>query len=120
MTKRKLKIPLRCRIIEGVLTIEVGIETLKWAAEHHEDFWQPETDKYAIVVAKPEKFAKDVRDALTRELGEDGSTAMSAMLDQAVLKAVENGSEGLDYDAMDAIEKAERAANTSNSPQETT
>lgn len=36
----KRNIPLRCQIVERVLTIEIGIDTLKFAAEHHEGFWQ--------------------------------------------------------------------------------
>lgn len=106
----KRNIPLRCRIVERVLTIEVGIDTMKKAAERHEEFWQPETDKYALVVSNPERFAKDVRDALLREKGEDGSTELTDLLDSAVLAAVENGSEGLDWEAMEAIERAEREA----------
>lgn len=105
----KRNIPLRCRIIERVLTIEVGIDTLKHAADRHEDFWQPQTDKVALIVSDPEIFAKDVRSALLSE-EEDGSTRITVMLDKAILEAVEQGSEGLDYDAMEAIEKAERSA----------
>jgi len=100
---------LVCKIVKRVLTIEVGIETIKFAAERHEDFWQPETDKVALVVSNPLLFAKDVRYALLDEQ-EDGSTPISALLDAAIKQAVEQGSEGLDYDAMDAIEAAERRA----------
>lgn len=106
----KRNVPLRCRIVDRVLTIEIGIDTLKGAAERHEQFWQPATDKVALVVNSPEKFAKDVRSALQDE-GEDGSTKITAMLDAAILEAVEQGSEGLDYEAMDAIEEAERKEN---------
>lgn len=104
----KRNIPLRCSIVERVLTIEIGIDTLKHAAERHEEFWLPQTDKTALVVSDPETFAKDVCNALTDE-GEDGSTAITHMLDKAIEQAVEWGSEGLDYEAMDALEKAERA-----------
>jgi len=107
----KRKIPLRCRIIDRVLTIEIGIDTLKGAAERHEQFWQPATDTVALVVSDPDEFAKDVRNALQDE-GEDGGTKITAMLDAAILEAVEQGSEGLDYDAMEAIEKAERKETT--------
>ena len=105
----KRNIQLRCRIVERVLTIEIGIDTLKHAAERHEEFWQPQTDKVALVVSKPEIFAKDVRIALLAE-EEDGTTRIAALLDDAILEAVEQGSEGLDYDAMEAIEQAEKDA----------
>lgn len=105
----KRNIPLRCRLVERVLTIEIGVDTLKHAAERCDEFWLPETDKAALVVSNSETFAKDVQSALTDE-GEDGSTAITHMLDAAIKQAVEWGSEGLDYDAMDALEEAERVA----------
>lgn len=104
----KRKIPLRCRVIERVLTIEVGIDTLRWAAEHCEAFWQPQTDKYALVVSDPERFAKDVCDELMRE-SEDGSTPLHYLFDKAFEEAVNGGSDGVDHNAMDVIEEAERA-----------
>lgn len=105
----KRNIPLRCRLVERVLTIEIGIDILKGAAEHHDAFWQPETDKYSLVVKDPERFAKDVLTELLAE-GEDGSTMVTKMLDAAIKEAVEQGAEGLDHDAMDAIEQAEKSA----------
>jgi hypothetical protein len=98
--------PLRCRVSKGVLTIEIGIDTLKSAAERCEDFWQPQTDKFALVVKSPLVFARDVRNELLQE-DEQGSHKIHLLLDEAILGAVEQGSEGLDYDAMEAIEKAE-------------
>lgn len=110
---KREKTPLRCRIVKGVLTIEIGVDTLKFAAERHEAFWQPQTDKFALVVANAARFAKDVRNELEQE-AEDGSTPIHRLLDQAVEEAANNGSEGLDYDAMDALiteaENADRRA----------
>ena len=103
------KTPLKVRITGGVLTISIGVETLKYVAEHHEEFWQPQTDKYALVVSNVNQFAKDVRNELERE-EEDGSTPVHLMLDKAIYQAVEQGSEGIDHDAADAIEEAERKA----------
>jgi hypothetical protein len=105
MSKKQLK----CSVAKGVLTIEIGIDTLKFAAERHESFWQPQTDKVALVVSNQLRFAKDVRYALLAE-EEDGSTPIARMLDAAIAQAVEQGSEGLDFDAMEAIEKAEAVA----------
>lgn len=105
----KRNIPLRCRIVERVLTIEIGISTLKHAAERHEEFWQPQTDKVALVVGDPDVFAKDVLGWLIEE-AEDGSNPVSRLLDEAIEEAVNQGSEGVDYDAMGKIEEAEKRA----------
>jgi hypothetical protein len=115
--KKPQNTPLRCRVVGSVLTIEIGVDTLKKAAERHESFWQPETDKYAVVVSNATQFAKDVRDELNRE-EEDGSTPLHILLDKAIEEAANNGSEGLDYDAMDAITDAEYVARRGTEPQE--
>jgi hypothetical protein len=105
----KCNIPLRCRVVKRVLTIEIGISTLKHAAARHEEFWQPQTDKVALVVNNPDVFAKDVLSWLTEE-AEDGSNPVSRLLDEAIKEAVNQGSEGVDYDAMEKIEEAEKQA----------
>lgn len=109
MSKPTPKKKLTCKVVSGVLRIEIGIETLKGAAERHEGFWQPETDKYALVVSNPKQFAKDVRSELETE-DETGSTPVHYLLDKAIEEATNNGSEGLDHDAMSAIEYAELRA----------
>src|SRR5688572_14631178 len=108
--KRK-NVPLRVRVVDQVLTVEIGIDTLKNAAEHHEGFWQCETNKYAMVVSNPLQFAKDVKHELEHE-GEDGSTPLHLLLDKMIEEAANNGSEGLDHDAMDAMTDAEHVART--------
>lgn len=107
MAKSPAKQPLKVRLAKGVLTISIGVETLKWAAEHHDEFYHPYTDKWSIVINKPNEFAKDVVRAL-RDEGEDGSTPVHYLLDKAIAEVMENGSEGLDEDAMEALEEAER------------
>lgn len=101
------KTVLRCRVVKDTLTIEIGIDTLKVAAQQHEGFWQPFTDKCALVVSNPKQFAQAVKGKLLDE-AEDGSTPLHILLDKAIMEAVEYGCDGLDYDAMEAIEKAER------------
>lgn len=101
--------PLTCKLSKGMLTISIGVETLRFAAERHKEFWQPQTDKCALVVSDTDMFASDVRNALLAE-EEDGSTRVTELLDEAIQEAVEQGSEGLDYDAMEAIEQAEQDA----------
>lgn len=98
------------KIKGGVLTISIGVETLKFAAERHEEFWLPATDKYSMIVSNADRFAKDVLLELERE-EEDGSTPVHLLLDKAIYQASEQGSEGLDYDAIEALEAAERKAN---------
>lgn len=100
---------LTIKMSRGVLSIQIGAQTLKGAAERHEEFWQPQTDKVAVVVNEPKVFAQSVFEALSAER-EDGSTLVTDMLDAAIKEAIEQGSEGLDYDAMEAIEAAERRA----------
>lgn len=99
---------LSVTVTGGELVIRIGVDTLKWAAEHHEDFWLPSTDKYTVAVSAPVKFAREVVKELRRE-EEDGSTLVHLMLDKAIAEAVEQGAEGLDLDAMDAAEAAESA-----------
>ncbi len=106
----KRNIPLRCRVVDRVLTIEIGISTLKGAAEQHDSFWQPATDKCSLVVDDADLFARAVRAELLRE-GEDGSTPVRRMLDAAISEAVEQGADGVDFDAMEVIQKAECSAN---------
>lgn len=99
--------PMAVKIKGGILTISIGVETLKSAAERHEEFWLPMTDKYSMVVSDADRFAKDVLLELERE-EEDGSTPVHLLLDKAIYQASEQGSEGLDYDAIEALEEAER------------
>lgn len=98
---------LNCKLAKGVLTIEIDVDTLKVAAERHEQFWQPITDKVALVVKDATLFARDVKSALLVE-EEDGSTPITRMIDDAITYAVEQGSDALCYDSMEAIEAEER------------
>jgi hypothetical protein len=97
------KQPLSVTITQdGVLTIEIGIDTLAFAALYSEHAWKlagedsgkptsimPDkllkvTDKYG--------FATDVLETLKAE-AEDGSSLLTEMLDAAAQKAIEDGSE---------------------------
>lgn len=101
--------PLTCKVVRGVLKVEIGVAALQQAAQNHEGFWQPVTDAYALVVSDPLVFAEDVKTALLDE-AEDGSTPLHHLFDAAILAASEQGSEGLDYDAMEQITDAEELA----------
>jgi hypothetical protein len=97
--------PLRVRIVDRVLIIEIGIGTLKFAAEHCEKFWNGEADLYMLKVTDAERFARDVQIALQVE-EEDGSTPISRLLDEMIEDAVEDGSEAIDYDEMERRQRA--------------
>lgn len=85
------KQPLKCRIDGGVLCISIGVNTLKFAAENHEDFF--DGDKNTLEVTDAALFAKEVLREIDRE-AEDGTTPVHLMLDRAIFEAVENGPEG--------------------------
>lgn len=101
------KSPLRVVVKDGMLVISIGVETLKWAAENCEKFWLPLTDKGALVVGNVGQFAMDVRQVLRQE-EEDGTTPVHLLLDKAFESVMENGAEGLDFEAMEVLEETER------------
>lgn len=92
-------LPLRCKIVGDVIRIEIGSEALRFAAEQHPDFWDGEsgTDVPNIKVTDAAKFAREVVRAVNDE-GEDGSTRLTRMLDDAIRHAVEQGCEGVDHE----------------------
>lgn len=96
--KRK---PLTVKVSKGVLTIEIGVETLAFAAIHSPWAFDALGEEGArtgalpdtrFSVRYPNKFAEEVRRALTDELGEDGSSILTNAIDKATEKAVNDGS----------------------------
>ena len=94
----KYDLPLRSYVEDGVLRIETGLSTLKWAFENGENNnvyvddvrdWVRQAE-----VSDMTEFAKDVDIAMHDE-GEDGSTPLSRFLDQMMENAVEHGCVGL-------------------------
>lgn len=88
-------LPLEIDVHEGVLTVRIGVQTLKWAAEHSEE-WNPFDDAKNDYVQKWEiananDFAKDVRAAMLDE-AEDGSHHFSRFLDSMIEEALNQGS----------------------------
>lgn len=94
------EMPLRCKAVAGEIDLRVGVETLRFAAKNHEEFWDGEsgTDVPAIKITNSVIFAQEVVLAINEE-AEDGSTLLSRMLDEAIKQAVENGCEGVDHDS---------------------
>lgn len=74
------------------LVVKVDPEALRFAAENHPDF-----EDLSFTVSDIDVFSRDVAKEINAE-DEDGSTLLTRMLDDAIRKAVENGSEGVDYD----------------------
>ncbi len=98
---------LTVEIVDGVLRISLGVNGLKYAAEHHDSFYLPWTDKWSLVINDPDKFAEEVCRQLQEEQ-EDGTTPVHTMLDKAIYEAVEQGAEGIDGDAMEALQETEK------------
>lgn len=89
--------PMDCRIRNRALTIQVSRKVLAFAADNHPDFWDAENDKQRFKVTDIAGFAKDVANALNDE-GEDGSTPVTRLLDAAILQAIEQGSEHVEFE----------------------
>lgn len=87
--------PLKCNITrDGVLRIEIGVETLAHAAIRSDFVTNPCRSPYGegFQVTHARAFAHDVRAELTDE-DEDGSSILTRALDAALEQAIENGSE---------------------------
>lgn len=92
--------PLKCEIRDGAIDMAIGRNVLVFAAENHPYFYDPDAnpDGPNIKVIDSARFTKDVIIEINRE-GEDGSTLLTDLLDEAIKRAVESGSEGIDHDA---------------------
>jgi hypothetical protein len=96
--QEEVKLPLECKVVDGVLTITVNAATVKFATENHEEFWDADTDTYRYKVTDPAEWLESVCRRINAELGEDGSTLLTRMFDNAIYEAAEQGEEGLDYE----------------------
>jgi len=92
--------PLTVEVVHGELVISIGIDVLKLAAENSPDLrlnWMDEDSGEFMgwKINNAKVFAKDVCDALSCG-EEDGTTLVHAMLDEAMNKAIEDGSVAVD------------------------
>lgn len=92
--------PLTVRVSGGMLSIEIGIKTLVYAA-HFADWANPYDDEQqdyirTFEITDSAVFAKDVRHAMLDER-EDGSTPLSDFLDKMSEAALDDGSEAVEY-----------------------
>lgn len=92
--------PLRCEDKEGALDMGIGKAVLRFAAENHPYFYEPDARPLTpnLKITDETVFAREVALEINRER-EDGSTMLTDMLDEAVKRAVENGCEGVDHSA---------------------
>lgn len=95
----KDSLPLKCHLKKDRIVIEIGLKTLKVAAAQHPEFWDGESGSNVpnIDVIDIKQFAKDVVTALNDE-NEIGETLVTNMLDHGMRIAVENGSEGVNFE----------------------
>jgi hypothetical protein len=93
------ELPLQSKCQDGILSVAIGLKTLRWVAENHPYFWDGEsgTDTPNIKITDEAVFAQEVVEALNRE-EENGGTLITEMLDEAIKQAVENGCDGVDHD----------------------
>lgn len=74
--------PLRVEVRSGLLAIHIGVDTLAFA----------DKERLGYDITEPNGFAKEVQAELERER-EDGSTILTDLLDDAMQKAKDNGSQ---------------------------
>lgn len=98
-------LPLVCRIEREQLVIRIGIDTLAFATEHCERFYdheQHDGPPYCSVIDNAE-LAHDVQRALLDER-EDGATPLSLLIDECTEAARDDGSLAFAAAGKDAAE----------------
>jgi hypothetical protein len=91
--------PLEVEVVAGRLVISIGIDTVAFAANHHEDF-TPYDDEFGDYVQRWRvvengEFAVEVARQMKDE-AEDGSTPVTRFLDKMFVAAVEDGCLGIE------------------------
>lgn len=95
LTKEKRLFPLQCIAGDGVLVILVSADVVKYATEHHPDFYNHDSDVYMVKVDNEQQWLESVASRLT-EQHEGGSTPLSELFDKVIYTAVDQGDEGLE------------------------
>jgi len=94
----------QARIEDGNIVIRTPVSALPDALELNPRDFGGEHNYFAKHITDVDQFAKDVEYELNRE-DEDGTTLVHTMLDDAMAKAIDNGSIAIDYVA---AEKSKR------------
>lgn len=100
LSEKPKGIRLQAVAIEGALVVVVSSDVVKFATEHHGEFWDPdaEVDGYRLKVDDEQVWLESVARHLNDELGESGDTLLTQALDKAISNAAEQGGEGIKYD----------------------
>jgi 2-methylcitrate dehydratase PrpD len=89
---------LDAKLKDDEIIIRVGIDTIKWALEHHIDSqpYNEETNQYdqKWIVVDSLEFAQDVLRAMYKE-EEDGTTPLIEFLEKMCMEALDDGSLGI-------------------------
>lgn len=97
--EKERKQPLQVYSDELCITISVGATTLAFAAKNIPNTgWAAD----AVTIANEEVFLRAVLKELQRESVEDGLTLVHRMVDAAILRAIEQGCEGVSLKGHDA------------------
>lgn len=83
--------PLRAEVKDGILTVQIGIETLEWASKPENG--GPLTG-CKVDGRRRREWAEDVEREMTRE-NEIGESPLARFLDEMMEKAANNGSAAL-------------------------
>ena len=89
--------PLKVEIIGDELVISIGVDALAFAVQAGQQWPYDAEMKNLCPITDAGVFAQEVLRELDRELGEDGTTRIHRMFDEAALKALEWGAQGVDY-----------------------
>jgi hypothetical protein len=88
------KLPLTCRVKNGVIQISVNAATVEFATVNHPALYDPEADEGRYIVTDQQEWLKGVAHYITDER-EDGSSRLTDLFDSAILEAIEQGWEGV-------------------------
>lgn len=83
----------------------MAVDALPDALEQNPRDWNGDYNCFAKHISDLGEFAKDVVRALNDE-AEDGATMVHELFDNAMAKAIDGGSIGVDYDGAERIRKA--------------
>lgn len=103
--------PLDCRIVDGRLVIDIGIETLAFATKESPTLYQRygydeekgEERQDFVKINDPDVWAKEVLRQIVAE-AEDGSSLMTKLFDDAVERAIDDGAEGIDIPSIGLVD----------------
>lgn len=91
MSDERRKAPLTAAVVDGVLQVQIGVETLAFCVEHHPDLCDPETGTCVVGVSDVDRFADEAVFILMSE-DELGATIATRAIDEAIIRAVDSGS----------------------------